>query len=123
MLDNQMIEQLKPVLGKLKGNIGLIYAESNHVKQSELLEMLNQVASTSSNILVQASDIKSETPYFEIMHNQIPTGISFSGIPGGHEFTSLVLAILNADHQGKLPDEGFIKRIQSLKGPDRKSVV
>jgi alkyl hydroperoxide reductase subunit F len=38
-------------------------------------------------------------------------------VPGGHEFTSLVLAILNADGKGKLPDEMILERVKRLKGP------
>ena len=46
------------------------------------------------------------------------TGVKFRGIPNGHEFTSLLLAILNADGKGKnLPDEAIRRRIQALKGP------
>jgi alkyl hydroperoxide reductase subunit AhpF len=45
------------------------------------------------------------------------TGIKFRGIPTGHEFTSLLLAILNADGKGKnIPDEAICRRIQALKG-------
>jgi alkyl hydroperoxide reductase subunit F len=38
-------------------------------------------------------------------------------VPGGHEFTSLVLAVLNADGKGKLPDAGIVRRIKALRGP------
>jgi alkyl hydroperoxide reductase subunit F len=117
MLDNQLIEQLKTVFEKLIGKVELVYAESSHEKQAELVEMLEQVASTSDNISIRSSNVNSKTPFFEVNHNDTPVGIRFSGVPGGHEFTSLVLAILNSDCQGKLPDEGIIKRIQSLKGP------
>jgi alkyl hydroperoxide reductase subunit F len=49
--------------------------------------------------------------------NGAPTGVAFRGIPAGHEFTSLILAILNADGKGKLPDAGVRARVGSLKGP------
>ena len=45
--------------------------------------------------------------------------ILFKGIPGGHEFSSLVLAVLNAAGLGKRPDEGLQNRIRHLKGPVR----
>jgi len=124
MLDNQIIDQLKSVFQNLNGTIDLVYAESNHEKQAELVEMLEQVAATSNNITFRSSLVDSKTPYFEIFYNDSPNGIRFNGIPGGHEFTSLILAILNSDQQGKLPDEGIIKRIQRLKGPiDLKTYV
>ena len=43
------------------------------------------------------------------------TGISFRGIPNCHEFTSLLLALLNADGVGRnLPDESLVRRIKAL---------
>ena len=48
------------------------------------------------------------------------TRIKFRGIPNGHEFTSLLLAILNSDGKGKnIPDGSLQKRIAALKGPIR----
>lgn len=117
MLDNEIIDQLKSVFRKLKGKVELVHANSGHEKHAELIEMLEQVASTSENISLRSSETESTVPSFEIFHDSSPTGIRFSGIPGGHEFSSLVLAILNSDHQGKLPDEGIVRRIESLKGP------
>lgn len=117
MFEQNIIEQLKSVFNKLNGQIELVYAESGHEKQAELLDMLEQVASTSEKVEIRSLQVDSATPFFKIFHAQKETGIAFNGIPGGHEFTSLVLAILNSDCQGKLPDEGMIKRIQALKGP------
>jgi alkyl hydroperoxide reductase subunit F len=117
MIENHIVEQLKSVFGKLEGNIELVYSESSHDKQAELVEMLEQVASTSDKITARRSGEKTVAPFFEIIRNNEKCGVRFSGIPGGHEFTSLILAILNSDHQGKLPDEAIINRIRGLKGP------
>ncbi|MGK5094043.1 alkyl hydroperoxide reductase subunit F [Deltaproteobacteria bacterium TL4] len=117
MLENDIIEQLKSVFEKLNGRVELVYAKSPHEKQEELIEMLEQVASTSEHIHAVSSSVESKTPFFEIVHEDKSSGVKFSGIPGGHEFTSLILSVLNVDKKGKLPDEGIIKRIQSLKGP------
>jgi alkyl hydroperoxide reductase subunit F len=117
MLESNIIEQLKSVFSSLEGNIDLVYAQSTHEKQGELQEMLDQVASTSEKITTRQSDKKSDAPFFELVHNNKENGIKFSGIPGGHEFTSLILAILNSDQQGKLPDDVIVNRIKSLKGP------
>lgn len=117
MLDRDMLEQLKVVFEKLQGTVELVYHSSNHPKQQELLELLSEVASTSSKIVLTADDIESATPHFYLKTKERNGAISFAGIPGGHEFTSLILAILNSDHQGRLPDEAIIRRIQELKGP------
>ncbi len=57
---------------------------------------------------------------FDILKNGEKTGIRFRAVPTGHEFTSLLLAVLNADGKGKnLPDEFVTKRLKSLKGDIR----
>ncbi|PIE75399.1 MAG: alkyl hydroperoxide reductase subunit F [Deltaproteobacteria bacterium] len=119
MLEQGIIDQLKTVFEVLEGNIDLVYEESSNEKQKELVEMLEQVASTSENISAVASGTASDVPAFEVRHNGKSTGIIITGIPGGHEFTSLILAILNSDGKGKLPDEMILKRIGRLKGPVR----
>ena len=54
---------------------------------------------------------------FTLLKDDVETGIKFRGIPGGHEFTSLLLAVLNADGKGKnLPDETIRRRIRALQG-------
>ena len=48
-----------------------------------------------------------------------PTEITFRAIPNGHEFTSLLLAILNLDGKGKnFPDEAVCNRVKALEGSD-----
>lgn len=117
MIDNNMKDQLKSVFEKIEGSIQLVYTKSAHEKQNELIEMLTAVSDTSDKISTVASDTTTKQPHFFIKHNGHENGIQFTGIPGGHEFTSLILAILNSDGKGKLPDELIINKIKSLKGP------
>jgi len=117
MLDQAIITQLEGLFKQLEGKITLQYSDSSHEKQQELLELLRQVAQTSERIELQRLEQSRAEPFFSLLHNNKETGISFVGIPGGHEFSSLVLAILNSDKKGRLPDEKIIQRIQSLKGP------
>lgn len=119
MLDSQLKQQLIEVYRSLESPIELVYDSSSHENQGELVSMLEDLGSTSSKILVKASGRESPVPCFKIEKNGKPTGIFFRGIPGGHEFTSLVLAILNADGKGKMPDAGLQARIRNLKGPIR----
>jgi len=117
MLDSQIKKQLQSVYKQLESDFELLYDDSEHEKQAELLEMIKDVASTSDRIQVKPSGQKASVPQFSLSINGKKNGISFKGIPGGHEFTSLVLAILNSDGKGKLPDKGFVNRVQRLKGP------
>ena len=84
------------------------------------MEFLNDFASTSSRISVEQHAAEGDTLAFDLWKRGEPTGITFRGIPNGHEFTSLLLALLNADGKGKnLPDEGIARRVRALQGDIR----
>ena len=116
MLESSMIEQLKTVFERLENPVRLVFDLSEQEKQEELLEMLNDVASTSPFIQAESSGNSSVNPRFSVHTGEGPNGISFVGVPGGHEFSSVILAILNSDGKGKLPDAGIVSRIKRLKG-------
>lgn len=117
MLDNDIKQQLKNVFAPLEHQIELHYYESPHADQGQLIEMLRDLSFTSEKIKTYSTGLSSSVPQFFISKNGKKTGISFRGIPGGHEFTSLILAILNVDLKGKLPDAIIQQKIKSLKGP------
>lgn len=119
MLDSNIIEQLKGVFSKLEKTVELVYEKSEHADHKQLIDMLEQVASTSENITVRpaVNEHTSDVPQFHIEYEGKPNGISFRGIPGGHEFTSFIVAILNSDGKGKMPDEKVAQRIRLIKGP------
>ena len=116
MLDSNILEQLKSYFSDLGRNIDLVVRTSEHSQQKELLDMLQSVAATSDSLNVKISDIVSDVPSFSVHRDGKATGIHFVGIPGGHEFTSLILAILNSAGKGKQPDAGLVNRIKQLKG-------
>ena len=113
MLNEAIVKQLKEVFSQLEKEVELMLYSSDNEKQSELKEMLEGVSECSDKIKVSILDEKKPVPSFFINN----TGISFRGIPGGHEFSSLILAILNSDGKGKFPDDFTINRIKNLKGP------
>lgn len=119
MLDDAILNQLKAVFQPLEVPITLVVRPSEHEQQGELDTMLGQVASTSSQISVKTEGEPSDVPRFRVDAAGEATGIRFTGIPGGHEFTSLVLAILHAGGLGKQPDAALVERIRRLKGPIR----
>lgn len=95
-----------------------IYVAEGHGSREELLGLLGDVASTSEKISCRVNS--GDELSFRLLKDGEPTGISFRGIPTGHEFTSLLLAVLNSDGQGKnLPDDFTRGRVQALKGPVR----
>lgn len=117
MLDSQMKEQLTTVFQKLENEVELVYAPSTHADQKDLVEMLEEVASTSPQITARLSDggASAPSPQFSIFTRGKDSGILFRGIPGGHEFTTLIVGILNADGKGKMPDPAMAARIKGLK--------
>lgn len=120
MLDSALLEQLKTVFEKLEAPVRLKILGSSHADRAELVEMLESVASTSDKISVEHDESKKlNAPAFEIHGAKGAGKLTFRAIPGGHEFSSLILSILYADGKGKQPDDGIIRRIQALKGPIR----
>lgn len=116
MLDTSLKTQLRGILGSLTHSYTLsIEADSHHESFDDLVELISEVADTSSNITHSISN--AEGLKVSLLKNGQPTGISFRAVPTGHEFTSLLLAILNADGKGKnFPDEDIQARVKNLKG-------
>lgn len=119
MLDQDLLAQLREVFSSLNSDIEFHVAQSGHADQEQLMDMLRSISSTSPRLGVKTSYESSAYPKFKIFKNGKPAGITFSGIPGGHEFTSLILSILNTDGKGKFPEEAIKSRIRAIKGPIR----
>ena len=118
MLDTSILQQVTDVFRTLEAHYTLRISHSPQREESkQLLEFLNDFQGTSSHLNVEVHETDDNTFGFALLKNGEETGIYFRGIPNGHEFTSLLLAILNADGKGKnLPDEGVARRIRALKG-------
>jgi alkyl hydroperoxide reductase subunit F len=116
MLDSALKEQLQTIFAELNANYVLdITVPAQHESREELLGLLNDVAASSDKITCTVKEGKNLE--FSLLKNGKDTGIKFRGIPNGHEFTSLLLAILNSDGKGKnIPDENTCKRVKVLKG-------
>jgi NADH-dependent peroxiredoxin subunit F len=121
MLDAELKEQLKSVFSVLENEVELVVELTPHGDLTELLNLLEGVGECSTKIKVTKAistpGMASPIPRFHIHRQGLPTGVSFAGIPGGHEFSSLVVAILNADEKGKMPDAALRQRIKRLRGP------
>lgn len=117
MLDIALKEQLKTIFAALESDfIFDIRVPARHESREELIEMMEEVAACSERLSCHVRE--SDRLEFDILKNGEPSGISFRGIPNGHEFTSLLLAVLNLDGKGKnFPDEAVAQRIKALKGP------
>lgn len=117
MLDSAMKDQLSGIFAGLTAEyIFDITVAPEHDSRQELLGLLNDVASCSDKLSTRLTD--GEGLEFSLLKNGEKTGIKFRGVPNGHEFTSLLLAILNSDGKGKnIPDESICNRVKALNGP------
>lgn len=117
MLEQEIKDQLTQVFGGLESEIAFALSASNHEAQEELRTLLQDVAAASPKTSVVESDKASDGVRFEVLKNGAPVGIAFRGVPGGHEFTSLIVAVLNSDGKGRLPDAGLQSRVRAVRGP------
>ena len=118
MLEPNILQQVTEIFRNLEADYTFRISYAPQREESVLLiEFLNDFASTSTRLSVEKHEAEGDALAFDLLKNGEDTGITFRGIPNGHEFTSLLLAVLNADGKGKnLPDEGIAQRIRSLKG-------
>lgn len=119
MLDKELLNQVGQVFANLTHNyIFRTACNTASAAGKEMVEFFTEIAGTSAKIGIEVNDVNSDKSVTELIRDGVPTGISFRCVPGGHEFTSLLLAVLNADGQGKtLPDPTTQTRIKALKGP------
>ena len=117
MLDSAIKDQLKGLFAQLEAHYTFdIFVHPQHESRAELVDLLEEVASCSDKLSCRLQD--SEGLKFILLKEGEDTGIIFRAVPGGHEFTSLLMAVLNADGKGKnFPDEFITRRIKALQGP------
>lgn len=117
MLDANVKTQLNSYMQMLVQPIELVACLDDSPKSVELRELLQEIAAMSSKItLTERSDASDRKPSFFIQRVGTDISVCFAGIPMGHEFTSLVLALLQVGgHPIKL-DQSVIDQIRNLDG-------
>jgi alkyl hydroperoxide reductase subunit F len=116
MLDDTMKQQLQAYLGKLQRPIRLIASLDEGASSVELRALLQDIASLSDQVSFDESGSDARKPSFLIAREGESRGVRFAGIPLGHEFTSLVLALLwTGGHPPKVEAE-VIEQIKALDG-------
>jgi alkyl hydroperoxide reductase subunit F len=114
MLDATLTQQLKAYLVNIRQPIELVASLGDDAKSRELGELLGEIASLSDQVSVTTGD-DDRTPSFLIRRVGTDIGVRFAGIPMGHEFTSLVLALLQV---GGHPSKAAQELIEQVKGLD-----
>lgn len=117
MLDQSFKDQISGLFASLKSTyVFQIEVDPTHSSKEELVELLEDVASCSPQVSCTVTDAPGLQ--FRIVRDGVPSSFVFRAVPNGHEFTSLLLAVLNQEGIGKnLPDEALTRKIKSLRGP------
>ncbi|MDG2538956.1 alkyl hydroperoxide reductase subunit F [Dyella jiangningensis] len=119
MLDADLKTQLQAYLEKVVHPIELVASLDNGEKSQELKGLLEDIASLSSQVSARYDGNDARKPSFAI--NRVGTDVSvrFAGIPMGHEFTSLVLALLQVGGHPSKATQEVIEQVRNLEGEFR----
>jgi len=117
MLDATLTAQLKQYLALLREPITLVASVGDDAKSAQTRELLGEIAGLSDKVAVDFTGSDARRPSFTVSPAAAPHGrVRFAGLPLGHEFTSLVLALLWAGgHPPKVADE-TLAQIDGLSG-------
>ena len=119
MLDATLTTQLSTYLGMLRQPIRLIASLDDSAKAEEMRALLTEIATLSDKVSFDESGTDARKPSFVIAREGETVGVRFAAIPLGHEFTSLVLALLwTGGHPPKVEPE-VIDQIKALEGEHR----
>ena len=118
MLDTTLKNQLKTYLERLTKPIEILASLDSSEKSQEMLSLLEEIESLSTQVTLNKNGDDKRKPSFEIKRvGEVIGEVRFAGIPMGHEFTSLVLALLQVGgHPAKVTPEV----IEQIKGLDTK---
>ncbi len=120
MLDADVKAQLKAYLERLVQPIELVASIDDSEGSRDMMDLLRDVAGQSGMIaLNEQRDDAERKPSFLIRRTGTDVGVRFAAIPTGHEFTSLVLALLQVGGYAPKLDDDTIEQIRSLDGDFR----
>ncbi|MGE8501393.1 alkyl hydroperoxide reductase subunit F [Ectopseudomonas oleovorans] len=116
MLDANLKAQLKAYLEKVTLPFEIVASLDDGAKSQELLGLLQDIVGLTDKITLKTDGNDARRPSFSLNRPGADIGLTFAGIPMGHEFTSLVLALLQVGgHPSKL-DADTIAQIKSIEG-------
>ena len=116
MLDNTIKTQLKAYLERLQQPIELIASLDDGEKSQETRALLDDIAALSDKVAVRHDGKDARRPSFSVARPGETPRIRFAGIPMGHEFTSLVLALLQTGGHPPKVEAELIDQIRAIPG-------
>jgi alkyl hydroperoxide reductase subunit F len=117
MLDAAIKNQLQAYLGKLTHDVEITASLDNSEKSQEMRMILQEITVLSTRLSYRESNENNERkPSFALNRAGSDMGVRFAGIPLGHEFTSLVLALLQVGGHPPKADDDVIEQIRNIEG-------
>lgn len=113
MLDQEMKAQLAQYLELLENPIVLKVSTDDSEQAKNTLALVEELSSMSDKITVEHT-VLDRTPSFSVNRENEDTGITFAGVPMGHEFTSLVLALLQVGGRAPKVDDKVAEQIRAI---------
>ena len=115
MLEADIKAQLDQYLQLLENDIVLKVSVDSDDVSKDMLSLVEEIATMSSKITVEKTTLE-RTPSFSVNRVGEDTGVVFAGIPLGHEFTSLVLALLQVSGRAPKVDQSVIDQVKNING-------
>ena len=120
MLDPALKDQLRTYLTNVRQPIELVSSLDSSAKSTELADLLDEIAGLSSlvtHVRDEEASAITRRPSFRIVRTGTNVEVSFAGIPLGHEFTSLILALLHVGGHPPKVDDDIAEQIRGLSKP------
>jgi len=114
MLDDNLKAQLSAYLERLREPVELIASLDDRPASAEMRELLHEIAALNPKVSVREDGADARRPSFQITRAGADMGVRFAAIPMGHEFTSLVLALLQAGGHPPKVEADVIDQIKGL---------
>ncbi|MCY7862075.1 alkyl hydroperoxide reductase subunit F [Bacillus haynesii] len=118
VLEANIKAQLNQYMQMIENDIVLKVSAGDDSVSKDMLALVEELASMSSKITVEKAQLD-RTPSFSVNRTGEETGVTFAGVPLGHEFTSLVLALLQVSGRPPKVDQKIIDQIKNISGEYR----
>lgn len=113
LLDAEIRQQLAEYLKLMEGDVKLVVSAGEDETSKDMLALIDELSAMSPHIHVEKANLL-RTPSFTVDKPNESTGIVFAGVPLGHEFSSLVLALLQVSGRAPKADPAIIERIKAI---------
>ena len=117
VLDAATTAQLKAYLGNLRRPIELVATLNDSAKSAELRSLVEEIAAQSDKVSARFDGSDERAPSFAIRADEGRAEAVFAGLPMGHEFTSLILALLHVGGHPPKEDVDLLEQVRGLEGP------